>query len=60
MLIDGLRRVGRTAAATFDVVTSRPQPGMTTADIKEIVRRDTSEPGGTLSQLGCHAFRGAI
>ena len=58
--IEGLRRAGRTAAATLDLVASRLHAGMTTADINEIVKRDTRERGGTPSQLGYHGFPGVV
>jgi methionyl aminopeptidase len=55
-----LRRAGRVAAATLEHVGKRLRPGLTTADIDEMVRRDTIRRHGTPSQLGHHGFPAAV
>ncbi len=58
--IEAMRRAGRAAAATLDVVAAALCPGMTTADIDALVREDTRQRGGTPSQLGYHGFPAAV
>lgn len=55
-----MRRAGRSAAATLAEVGRRLRPGLTTAAIDAIVRRDTERRGGTPSQLGYHGFPAAV
>lgn len=55
-----LRRAGRAAAATLDVVAAALRPGMSTADVDDIVRADTARRGGTPSQLGYHGFPATV
>lgn len=55
-----LRQAGRVAAATLATVARRVRPGMSTAAIDALVRRDTRKRGGTPSQLGFHGFPAAV
>ncbi len=55
-----LRRAGRVAAATLAHVAARLRPGMTTADIDQLVRADTRRRGGVPSQLGYEGFPAAV
>lgn len=55
-----MRAAGRTAAATLRAAGAALRPGMTTADIDALVRRDTARRGGTPSQLGFHGFPAAV
>jgi methionyl aminopeptidase len=55
-----LRRAGRVAAATLAHVGQRLRPGLTTAEIDEMVRRDTIRRHGTPSQLGYEGFPAAV
>jgi methionyl aminopeptidase len=56
----GMRRAGRAAAGTLAVVHRALRPGMSTADIDQLVRADTARRGGTPSQLGYHGFPAAV
>lgn len=55
-----LRRAGRAAAGTLAFVGRQLRPGMTTAEIDALVRRDTARRGGRPSQLGYHGFPAAV
>ena len=55
-----MRRAGRAAAATLAEVGRRLRPGMTTAAIDALVRRDTARRRGTPSQLGYEGFPAAV
>jgi len=55
-----MRRAGRAAAATLAEVGRRLRPGMSTAAIDALVRRDTARRRGTPSQLGFHGFPAAV
>lgn len=55
-----LRRAGQVAAATLEHVGRRLRPGLSTADIDEMVRRDTLRRHGTPSQLGHQGFPAAV
>ncbi|MCA9633243.1 MAG: type I methionyl aminopeptidase [Myxococcales bacterium] len=55
-----MREAGRVAAATLALVGARLTPGMSTAQIDQLVREDTRRRGGTPSQLGYHGFPGAV
>jgi methionyl aminopeptidase len=61
-----LRRAGRTAAATLELVARRLKPGTTGSQIDAWVREDTRQRGGRPSQLGYRpgpgmpAFPGAV
>lgn len=55
-----MRRAGRAAAATLARVGASLRPGMSTADIDQLVRRDTQERGGRPSQLGYKGFPAAV
>jgi len=65
---ESMRRAGRIAAATLDVVEhflnqsfkQSLKPGVSTADIDDLVRRDTALRGGTPSQLGYHGFPASV
>lgn len=57
---DAMRAAGKVAAATLAVVAAELRPGMTTADIDALVRRDTKARGARPSQLGYHGFPGAV
>ena len=54
------RRAGRVAARTLREVGRRLRPGLTTAAIDAIVRRDTARRGGRPSQLGYQGFPAAV
>lgn len=58
--LDRLRHAGKVARATLDTVCAQLQPGMSTADIDELVRKDTAQRGGKPSQLGFHGFPKAV
>jgi methionyl aminopeptidase len=58
--IEGLRRAGRAAAETLAFVATQVRPGMTTADIDDLVREDTRRRGGKPSQLGYQGFPRAV
>ncbi len=58
--LPAMRRAGRAAAQTLAVVARTLRPGMSTADIDTIVRRDTARRGGRPSQLGYHGFPHAV
>jgi methionyl aminopeptidase len=58
--IDGMRRAGRVAAATLDVVGSTLRAGMTTADINDLVAADTQARGAAPSQLGYEGFPAVV
>jgi methionyl aminopeptidase len=55
-----LRRAGQVAAQTLAAVGARLEPGMTTAQIDQLVRKDTAARGGRPSQLGYHGFPAAV
>lgn len=55
-----MRRAGRVAAATLDLVGRRLRPGMSTSAIDQLVRRDTAARGASPSQLGYHGFPAAV
>jgi methionyl aminopeptidase len=55
-----LRHAARTAAETLAVVREALSPGMCTADIDRLVRRDTARRGGRPSQLGYKGFPAAV
>ncbi len=55
-----MRRAGRAAAATLHHVGRRIRPGMSTAEIDRLVRRDTRRRGGRPSQLGYHGFPASV
>jgi methionyl aminopeptidase len=57
---DALRRAGRVAAATLDVVGRALRPGMSTADINDLVANDTRARGGRPSQLGYQGFPAVV
>lgn len=50
--IPAMRRAGAAAAATLARVGASLRPGMSTAEIDRLVRRDTARRGGRCSQLG--------
>jgi methionyl aminopeptidase len=58
--IAALRRAGRSARETLDVVGTRLAPGVTTKDIDHWVREDTARRGARPSQLGYHGFPAAV
>jgi methionyl aminopeptidase len=53
--ITAMRRAGAAAAATLARVGAAIRPGMSTAEIDRMVRRDTARRGGKPSQLGHRA-----
>jgi len=55
-----MRRAGRAAAGTLEYVGRRLRPGMSTAEIDRLVRRDTKRRGGLPSQLGYEGFPAAV
>ncbi len=55
-----MRAAGRAAARTLRFVGQRLRPGMTTAAIDQLVRRDTERRGGRPSQLGYQGFPAAV
>ena len=58
--IERMRRAGRAAAETLAFVGSQLRPGMSTADIDRLVRKDTARRGGRPSQLGYNGFPAAV
>lgn len=58
--IDGMRRAGRIAAETLAFVGAQLRPGMSTAEIDQLVREDTARRGGRPSQLGYQGFPAAV
>ena len=58
--LGALRRAGRAAAETLAFVFQNLRPGMSTAQIDELVRADTARRGGKPSQLGYHGFPAAV
>lgn len=56
----GMRQAGRVAALTLHTVGQALRPGMTTAAIDDMVRRDTAARGGKPAQLGFHGFPAAV
>jgi methionyl aminopeptidase len=58
--IEGMRRAGLAAAKTLALVGSKLRPGMSTAEIDRLVRKDTARHGGRPSQLGYHGFPAAV
>lgn len=58
--IPQMRRAARAAAETLQAVKESLRPGMCTADIDRLVRRDTARRGGIPSQLGFHGFPAAV
>ena len=55
-----LRAAGRAAAATLALVGARLRAGITTGDIDDWVRADTTRRGGYPSQFGYHGFPAAV
>ncbi len=55
-----MRRAGAVARATLQAVAQSLRPGMATAEIDALVRRDTEARGGTPSQLGYQGFPAAV
>jgi methionyl aminopeptidase len=55
-----MRRAGRVAAATLAHVGARIRPGLSTAALDGIVRRDTRRRRGAPSQLGFHGFPASV
>jgi methionyl aminopeptidase len=55
-----LRAAGKAAAGTLAFIRERLVPGMTTADIEQLVREDTARRGGRPSQLGYKGFPHAV
>jgi methionyl aminopeptidase len=55
-----LRAAGRVAAQTLRATARSLKAGMSTADIDQIVRRDTARRGGKPSQLGYRDFPAAV
>jgi methionyl aminopeptidase len=55
-----LRAAGKVAAQTLATVAAALEPGMSTADIDALVRRDTAARGGKPSQLGYKGFPAAV
>ncbi|MCA9622388.1 MAG: type I methionyl aminopeptidase [Myxococcales bacterium] len=58
--IAAMRRAGRAAAETLDLVGTRLRPGVTTADIDAWVREDTAARGGHPAQLGYNGFPASV
>ncbi|MCG8416642.1 MAG: type I methionyl aminopeptidase [Proteobacteria bacterium] len=58
--IERMRRAGRMAAETLAFVGSQLRPGMSTAEIDRLVRKDTARRGGHPSQLGYKGFPAAV
>lgn len=58
--LEALRRAGRVAAATLDVVEQALRPGLSTADINDLVATDTAARGGIPSQLGYQGFPAVV
>lgn len=58
--VQAMRRVGRLAARTLQLVGSRLAPGVSTADIDRWVREDTARHGATPAQLGYHGFPATV
>lgn len=58
--IERMRRAGRVAAQTLAWVGAQLRPGMSTADVDQLVRADTARRGGRPSQLGYHGFPAAV
>ena len=58
--LQAMRRVGRLAARTLQLVGARLKPGITTADIDAWVREDTYAHHAKPSQLGYHGFPAAV
>ncbi len=56
----GMRRAGRSAAATLSGAGRILRPGLRTAEIDRFVRRDTARRGGTPAQLGYHGFPASV
>lgn len=55
-----MRAAGKAAAETLKFVGEQLRPGMTTADIDQLVREDTARRGGRPSQLGYHGFPATV
>lgn len=55
-----MRAAGRVAAATLARVGAALRPGMSTAEIDRLVRRDTAARGARPSQLGYRGFPAAV
>ncbi|MEQ9499519.1 MAG: type I methionyl aminopeptidase [Deltaproteobacteria bacterium] len=55
-----LRAAGRAAASTLYAAGAAVRPGLTTAQIDTLVRRDTAARGGRPTQLGYHGFPAAV
>ena len=58
--LQAMRRVGRLAARTLQLVGSKLKAGITTADIDAWVREDTYAHHAKPSQLGYHGFPAAV
>ena len=58
--LEALRNAGRVAAQTLSTVGAQLRPGMTTADIDQLVREDTARRGARPSQLGYHGFPATV
>lgn len=58
--IAGMRRAGRSAAATLAAVERLLRIGLSTAEIDRFVRRDTARRGGQPAQLGYHGFPASV
>jgi methionyl aminopeptidase len=57
---EAMRAAGRAAAMTLAQVRRALRPGVTTADIDQLVRKDTAQRGGRPSQLGYQGFPCAV
>ncbi|MEN0062141.1 MAG: type I methionyl aminopeptidase [Myxococcota bacterium] len=58
--LSGMRRAGRSAAATLANAARILRPGLATAAIDRLVRTDTKRRGGRPSQLGYHGFPASV
>jgi methionyl aminopeptidase len=58
--VQAMRRVGRLAARTLQLVGSRLAPGVSTGDIDRWVREDTAKHGAKPAQLGYHGFPATV
>ena len=52
----GMRRAGRLAAATLDMLVPHMVPGVTTGEIDDLVRRFIADEGGTPATLGYRGY----
>jgi methionyl aminopeptidase len=55
-----LKRACQVASQTLEAVAAFIRPGITTAQIDQLVRQDTASRGGHPSQLGYHGFPAAV